>query len=31
MRAVAAAIRARIDEGVAPARATLDIDPVAML
>lgn len=31
LRAVAVALAARIDEGVAPARATLDVDPVAML
>ena len=31
LRAVAAAIAARIDEGIAPARATIDVDPVAML
>jgi primosomal protein N' (replication factor Y) len=31
LRAVAAAVAARIDEGVAPARATIDVDPVAML
>jgi primosomal protein N' (replication factor Y) len=31
LRAVAVAVAARIDEGVAPARATIDVDPVAML
>jgi primosomal protein N' (replication factor Y) len=31
LRAVAVAISARIGEGVAPARATLDVDPIAML
>jgi primosomal protein N' (replication factor Y) len=31
LRAVAIALCARIDEGVAPARASLDVDPVAML
>jgi primosomal protein N' (replication factor Y) len=31
LRAVAHAIAARIDEGVAPARASVDIDPVSML
>jgi primosomal protein N' (replication factor Y) len=31
LRAVAATLAARIDEGLAPARASVDIDPVAML
>ncbi len=31
LRAVAAAVAARIDEGLAPARASVDIDPVSML
>jgi primosomal protein N' (replication factor Y) len=31
LRAVAAAVSGQIDAGVAPARATLDVDPVAML
>jgi primosomal protein N' (replication factor Y) len=31
LRRVAAAIAARIDEGVSPARASVDIDPVSML
>ena len=31
LRAVAAVVRDRIDAGVAPARASLDIDPVSML
>jgi primosomal protein N' (replication factor Y) len=31
LRAVAVALAARIDEGVSPARATVDVDPVAML
>jgi hypothetical protein len=31
LRAVASAIAQRIDEGVSPARASVDIDPVAML
>lgn len=31
VRAVAAAVLARIEEGVAPARASLDVDPVSML
>jgi primosomal protein N' (replication factor Y) len=31
LRRTAAAVAARIDRGIAPARATIDIDPVAML
>ena len=31
LRAVVAAVARRIDEGVAPARASLDIDPYSML
>ncbi len=31
LRAVALAVAARIDEGVAPARASVDMDPVSML
>ena len=31
LRAVAIAVTHRIDEGIAPARASVDIDPVAML
>ncbi len=31
LRRVAAAIAARIDEGLSPARASIDIDPVSML
>jgi hypothetical protein len=31
LRAVAAVVRDRIDAGVAPVRASLDIDPVSML
>jgi primosomal protein N' len=31
LRAVAALVVARIDQGVSPARAHLDVDPVSML
>ncbi len=31
LRRVAAAVAARIDEGVSPARASVDVDPVSML
>jgi primosomal protein N' (replication factor Y) len=31
LRQVAAAVCARIDAGVAPARASVDVDPVSML
>ena len=31
LRAVAAALAARIDDGVSPARASVDVDPVNML
>jgi len=31
LRAVAAAVAARVEEGLGPARATVDVDPVSML
>ena len=31
LRSIAAALAARIDQGLSPARASLDVDPVAML
>jgi hypothetical protein len=31
LRAVGAAVLGRIEQGLGPARATLDVDPVSML